>query len=149
MSITPYSMATLERALEIAIIHHGGQKEKNGTPYAFHPIRLSLTLDTEAEKITALLHDIVEDTNLTLDDLTDEGFSPEVLEAVDLLTHNPQEDYETYIDKIATNPLARAVKLADLADNMDIRRLPAPIGEKDMQRLRRYGVAYGKLSAAA
>lgn len=142
-------MPTLHRALEIAVIHHGLQKEKNGTPYAFHPIRLALTMSTDAERIVALLHDIVEDTDVTHDDLNDEGFAPEVIEAVRLLTRVPDEDYEAYIERIATNPLARAVKLADLKDNMDLTRIPGELADKDLARLAKYHRTWTRLKAGA
>lgn len=141
-------MSTLNRALEIAVIHHGGQTEKNGAPYAFHPIRLALTMRTDSERITALLHDIVEDTDVTLDDLKDEGFAPEIVEAVRLLTRIPDEDYDAYIDRIAANPLARAVKLADLADNMDLTRIP-DLNERDRARFEKYKRAFATLRTAA
>lgn len=139
--------APLQRALEIAVVHHGDQQEKNGQPYAFHPIRLALQMKTDAERIVALLHDIVEDTNMTLDDLADEGFAPEVVEAVRLLTHTPSEDYDAYIARIATNPLARKVKLADLADNMDLSRIPSPT-DRDRARMEKYKRAFATLRAA-
>lgn len=140
-------MPTLQRALEIAVVHHAGQTDKSGEPYALHSIRVSMKLDTEAAKITALLHDIVEDTSITLADLREEGFTPEIIEAVDLLTHRRLDPYEDYVAKIAANPIARAVKLADLEDNMDIRRLRAPLTEKDHARLEKYRSAWVALRA--
>lgn len=139
-------MSTLNRALEIAVVHHSGQTQKNGEPYALHSIRIALTLPTEAEKITALLHDIVEDTNISLADLADEGFASEILEALDLLTHSPSADYSEYIAKIATNPLARAVKIADLTDNMDLRRINGPFTDRDIARIQKYRAAYSALT---
>lgn len=131
-------MSNLQRALEIAVVHHAGQTQKNGEPYALHPIRIALTLQTEAERITALLHDIVEDTSITLADLTDEGFAPEVVEAVRLLTMSPGDDYDAYIARLASNPTARAVKLADLEDNMNIRRISGPLSDRDLARIAKY-----------
>ena len=136
----------LQRALEIAVVHHSGQTQKNGEPYALHPIRIALTLPTEAEKITAILHDIVEDTAITLVDLTDEGFAPEIIEAIRLLTKPEGADYEAYIAAIAANPIARAVKLADLTDNMDIRRIAGPLTERDLARIKKYHRAWTTLS---
>jgi len=137
-------MANLQRALEIAVESHKNQKQKDGSPYALHPIRLSLTLETEEQKIVALLHDVVEDTDWTFDDLVGEGFSESVIEALRLLTHTDGSPYEDYIERLAANPLARAVKKADLADNMDFKRIPEPT-EKDFARLQKYHRAWLRL----
>ncbi len=137
----------LQRALEIAILAHAGQKQKNGEPYALHPIRLALTLENETAQIIAVLHDVIEDTTVTLADLKAEGFAPEILEAIALLTKPDGADYQAYVGKIATNPLARAVKLADLTDNMNIKRIAGPLSEKDLKRLQRYHKAWTTLQA--
>jgi (p)ppGpp synthase/HD superfamily hydrolase len=137
-------MANLQRALEIAVESHQNQKQKDGSPYALHPIRLSLTLETEEQKIVALLHDVVEDTDWTFDDLVGEGFSESVIAALRLLTHTDGSPYEDYIERLAANPLARAVKKADLTDNMDFKRVPEPT-EKDFARLQRYHRAWRRL----
>ncbi len=139
-------MPTLLRALEIAVIHHAGQTSKDGEPYAFHPIRVSLALKTDAEKIAGLLHDIVEDTNVTHADLADEGFAPEILEAVRLLTKSLGDDYDAYVARIAANPIARAVKIADLADNMNLARIPGELSEKDLARIAKYHRAWSVLT---
>jgi (p)ppGpp synthase/HD superfamily hydrolase len=135
-------MNHLQRALEIAITAHAGQKQKNGEPYALHPIRLALTLQDEPERIAAVLHDVVEDTFITLTALIDEGFSPEVIEAVRLLTKPKGADYDQYIVAIAANPIARAVKLADLRDNMDMTRITEPLSAKDIARIQKYHRAW-------
>lgn len=137
-------MSTLQRALEIAVEAHKNQKQKDRTPYALHPIRLSLALKTEEQKIVALLHDVVEDTDWTFEELEREGFSGIILEALRLLTHTDGSPYEEYIERIASNPLAKAVKKADLTDNMDIRRIPEP-AEKDFARLQKYHRAWRRL----
>jgi len=139
-------MANLQRALEIAVESHKNQKQKDGSPYAFHPIRLALSLETEEQKIVALLHDVVEDTDWTFDDLMGEGFSESVMEALRLLTHTDGSPYEGYIERLASNPLARAVKKADLADNMDFKRIQEPT-ESDFARLQRYHRAWRRLDA--
>ena len=137
-------MSDLQRALEIAVGAHKGQKEKDGSPYVLHPIRLMLSLDSNDARIAALLHDVVEDTPVTIDELHSEGFSGTVLEAVGLLTHLDHDDYDTYVEKLSRNPVARQVKLADLTDNMNIKRLP-DVREKDLQRLSKYHRVWNKL----
>jgi len=140
-------MANLQRALEIAVESHKGQKQKDGTPYAFHPIRLSLSLETEEQKIVALLHDVVEDTDWTFEDLAGEGFSDRVIVALRLLTHTDETPYEDYVERLASDPLARAVKKADLADNMDLKRVPE-LTENDFARFRKYHRAWRRLADA-
>lgn len=106
------------RAMRIAYEAHAGQVDKCGTPYVFHPYHLAEQMGDEASTCAALLHDVVEDTEVMLEDLAAE-FPHEVVEALRLLTHNPAVSYLEYISKVAENPVARAVKLADLAHNMD------------------------------
>jgi (p)ppGpp synthase/HD superfamily hydrolase len=137
-------MSDLQRALEISVEAHKGQKEKDGSPYVLHPIRLMLSLESSDARIAALLHDVVEDTPVTIDELHSEGFSETVLTAVGLLTHLDHDDYDDYVDKLSRNPVARQVKLADLTDNMNIKRLP-DLGEKDLQRLAKYHRVWNKL----
>ena len=98
-------------------------------------------------KIVALLHDVVEDTGWTFEQLESEGFSPAVLAALRLVTHNDGTPYDEYVDRTMTNPLAMAVKLADLEDNCDIRRLPE-VDDQAVERLRRYLAAWQRLTAA-
>jgi (p)ppGpp synthase/HD superfamily hydrolase len=140
-------MTQLQRALEIAVTAHSGQHQKDGTPYALHPtIRLMFSLGNPNARILALLHDVVEDTDTTFEKIESEGFPAEIMEALRLLTHDPEDSYEAYIERIAINPLARAVKLADLTDNMDIRRIPGPLSDKDLARLKKYHGAWKRLS---
>jgi (p)ppGpp synthase/HD superfamily hydrolase len=128
----------LERGLLLAVRAHLGQTDKAGQPYVFHPLRLMLAMETEEEKLAALLHDVVEDSAITLDDLRREGFPETVVQAVDALTRRkPAESYEEFVARAARHPVARRVKLADLRDNMDITRL-AELTPKDTQRLTRY-----------
>jgi hypothetical protein len=138
-------MSHLQRALEITIEAHKNQKQKDGSPYAFHPIRLSMSLKTEEQKIVALLHDVVEDTNWTFDDLRSEGFSESVIDALRLLTHDDGSPYEEYIERLSCNPLASDVKISDLTDNMEIKRIPEP-SEKDFARLQKYHRAWRRLT---
>ena len=137
-------MANLQRALEITVEAHKNQTQKDGTPYALHPIRLSLSLETEEQKIVALLHDVVEDTDWTFEDLEREGFSGVIMGALRLLTHTDGSPYEEYIERLASNPLAKAVKKADLTDNMDFKRIPEPT-DKDFGRLQKYHRAWRRL----
>ena len=134
-------MPTLERALQIAVTAHAGQKDKAGGAYIFHPIRVMSRCRTPEAKIVGLLHDVVEDTSVTFDNLEAEGFSTAVLDALRLLTHDKAVPYETYIEHIKSNPTATEAKLADLEDNMDIRRLQE-VDEKAGARFRRYLAAY-------
>jgi (p)ppGpp synthase/HD superfamily hydrolase len=139
-------MTQLQRALEIAVTAHSGQHQKDGTPYVLHPIRLMFSLGNPNARILALLHDVVEDTDTTFEKIENEGLPAEIMEALRLLTHDPEDSYEAYIERIATNPLARLVKLADLTDNMDIRRIPGPLSDKDFARLKKYHGAWKRLS---
>ena len=139
-------MATLERALQIAVQAHAGQQDKSGAAYIFHPIRVMTRCTTPDARIVALLHDVVEDTSVTFDQLRAEGFSPEVLTALELLTHAPEVPYEDYVQAISSNPLATEAKIADLEDNSDIRRL-REIDERGVARLRKYLAAHRLLTS--
>ena len=138
-------MSTLERAIEIATEAHRGQRDKAGTDYIGHPLRVMAAGKTTEEKIVGVLHDVIEDSDWTLEGLTTEGFAPEIIEALRCLTHAEEEPYERYIARIKGNPLAVAVKLNDLTDNMDIRRLPY-LSDKNVKRLKRYLRAYKQLN---
>ena len=131
-------MATLEKALQLAVAAHMGQQDKAGEPYILHPLRLMLRLQSEEARIVAVLHDLLEDTSITLEQLRREGFSERVLIALDHLTHRAEASYEAYIQRLQKNPLAVQIKCLDLEDNMDIRRLASPLGDRDCQRLKKY-----------
>jgi (p)ppGpp synthase/HD superfamily hydrolase len=139
-------MATLERALQIAVQAHAGQKDKSGAAYIFHPIRVMMRCTSSEAKIVGLLHDVVEDTSVTFAELEAEGFSVDVLAALRLLTHASEVPYEDYIQQVKTHPIATEAKLADLEDNMDIRRLQE-VDEKAAKRFKKYLAAYRELSA--
>lgn len=134
-------MNHLETALAVALKAHEGQVDKAGQAYITHVLRLMVQANTVDEKIVALLHDVVEDSDLGLADLQQAGFSDVIIEAVDCLTKRAGVEYMHYLEKIKTNPLARQVKLLDLQDNMSVLRLPT-ITEKDLQRLEKYHKAY-------
>ena len=129
----------MERAIAIASEAHAGQKDRAGAPYILHPIRLMIQMDSEDAMMAAVLHDVVENSVWTLDDLRKEGFSNEVLNAVDSLTHRDKEgeDYWDYIQRAKSDPIAIKVKLADLEDNLNPDRLNE-ITEKDEKRFDRY-----------
>ena len=135
---------TIEDALALAALAHKGQLDKAGQPYIFHPIRLMMNVSDEQARIVALLHDVVEDSPVTMDQLRALGYSEEILAALDCVTRRATETYEEFIDRIAPNALARRVKLADLKDNMDMTRLPNP-GAKDFARMQRYKAAWARL----
>jgi (p)ppGpp synthase/HD superfamily hydrolase len=144
-------MASLEDAIALAVEAHRGQLEYDGSPYVLHPLRVMVRLGLEAPeaaRIVAVLHDVVEDTPVTLDDLRRRGFSEEVLTALDLVTRRDDETYEQFIERLLPNEIARAVKRADLQDNMEIVRLPA-VTPKDVDRLARYRAAWARLAAHA
>ncbi len=130
-------MSLLNRAVELAIRAHDGQHDRYGAPYVLHPLRVMHRVGNERERIIAVLHDTVEDTSLTLNDLRESGFSGKVIAGVDALTRRTGETYHDYIIRLMSNPEAVRVKLADLEDNMDLRRYPA-IEDEDVARLRRY-----------
>lgn len=127
----------LEKAMILAAKAHTGQLDKGGNPYILHPVRVMLGCKTLDEKIVAILHDTLEDSDLTADDLLKEGFPQVIIDAVVCLTRHKDEDYMEHIQNVAKNPLATAVKISDLSDNMDLNRLPG-LTKKDFQRLERY-----------
>lgn len=139
-------MSTLERALQIATEAHMGQLDKAGKDYIGHPIRVMEMGKTEEEKIVGVLHDVVEDGDWTFEALEAEGFSKEVISALRCVTKTSEnENYDDFIERVKKNPLAVAVKINDLTDNMDIRRLPY-LSDKDVKRLKKYLKAYKKLT---
>jgi|SRR6266850_65298 len=127
----------LEKAVGIAVTAHRGQKDKYGAPYILHVLRLTARVETVKEKIVAVLHDVVEDTDWTFERLGAEGFSEELIQAIDALTKREGEDYEDFVKRSASNPLACQVKIADLEDNMDVRRMEN-VSEQEVKRLRKY-----------
>lgn len=131
---------SLERAIAIAVSAHTGQKDKVGAPYILHPLRVMFRCRTEAQKIAAVLHDVVEDgPGWTFEHLRVEGFSDEILDALSGVTKKPEEeaDYMSFVKRAATNPISKVVKLADIEDNLDVTRLPV-VSDKDQTRLTKY-----------
>ena len=137
----------LERAINIAVEAHAGQKDKAGEPYVLHPLRMMFALKSEEERIVAVLHDVVEDCDgWSFDRLQAEGFAPAILEALDRVTKREGEDYMTFVRRAGENPTSRAVKMADLADNMDLARIAEP-SARDHERIARYREACAYLSS--
>ena len=134
----------LEMAIEIAVKAHAGQKDKAGAPYILHCLSVMLKGKTDDEKIAGVLHDIIEDTETTTDDLREKGFPEEIIDAVKCLTKIKGVDYDIYVKGLKKNALALRVKLNDLEDNMNLLRLEK-VTEKDLLRLNKYLKTYNYL----
>ena len=130
----------LERAIEIAATAHRGQTDKAGQPYILHPLRVMLGCEGEATRIVAILHDVIEDTDWTPDALRAEGASDEIIAALDTVTRRGHETYSEFIERAARNEIGRAVKIADLHDNLDLSRIAQPT-QADFERMDRYRAA--------
>lgn len=133
-----------KKALKLCFEAHKNQVDKSGMPYVFHPFHVAEQMTDEATTIVALLHDVVEDTDYTLEDLAAEGFGKDLLEAVALMTHEDDVPYLDYVAKLKDNPIARAVKLADLAHNSDLSRI-GEIDDETRERLEKYQKAIALL----
>ena len=129
--------SVLEKALEIALQAHRGQQDRYGEPYILHPLRVMARVHTEEQKIVALLHDVIEDSAWTIEQLEQEGFVVEIFEAVQALTKQPGEDYMNYIRRTAVTNLSLTVKMADLKDNMDLTRCKR-LKPADLKRMVKY-----------
>ena len=135
----------LELALSIATEAHGGQFDKAGIDYIEHPIFVASQVDSEEEKAVALLHDVIEDSSVTAEELLNAGLPETVVTAVQILSKKKGQDYPTYLKTVKSNPLARVVKLADLKHNSDLSRLSS-VTDKDLERLEKYKKAIDYLS---
>jgi hypothetical protein len=137
-------VATIEKAIEIAANAHAGVKDKQGKPYLFHPIRVMMGVQGEAAQIVAVLHDVVEDTSVSIDDIRVEGFSQDVIDALTLVTHQKGRRYSEYVIACKTNEIARQVKLSDLRDNGNLNRvlLRPEKFDGDSARMHRYVLSY-------
>lgn len=124
-------------AMQISFNAHKEQKDKSGLPYVFHPFHLAEQMTDEIATCVALLHDVVEDTDMTFEKLSELGFTTEIIDALKLLTHDDSMPYMDYVKEIAKNPIAKAVKLADLAHNSDLTRLDI-VDEKALKRAEKY-----------
>lgn len=130
----------LDTAIKLATDAHAGQVDKSGEPYILHPLRVMLSMKTDEERIVAVLHDVVEDSPWSCDDLYwQHGFKPEIVRAVAALTRGKNEDYFDFIRRLAPNPIARSVKIADIRDNLDPSRgLPSdPTATERVEKYRR------------
>ena len=132
-------------ALKLSFEAHKDQLDKSGMPYVYHPFHLAEQMNTEEEVAVALLHDVVEDTDFTLDDIRNMGFPETVVRALALMTHDDAVPYMDYVARIKSDPIARAVKLADLRHNSDLSRLDV-VDEKAMSRVKKYAEAIKLLS---
>ena len=137
----------LANAMALATEAHKGQYDKSGVSYILHPLRIMHRMHTETEQIVGVLHDVVEDTPITLEELKEKGYSQEIIDALDHLTKREGENYGDFITRCRKNPIALKVKIADLEDNMDIRRLDRVL-DRDLERLNRYLVAWRYLTCA-
>lgn len=136
----------LAKAIRLALAAHEGQEDKSGMPYAGHVMRVMAAGRTEDEKIVGVLHDVVEDTEWTFEQLADEGFPPHIVDALRCVTKlSEEEPYDEFIERVKSNPLATAVKINDLTDNMDVRRY-RELTDWDVRRLRKYLSAYRYLT---
>ncbi|WP_286906247.1 GTP pyrophosphokinase [Clostridium sp. UBA1652] len=140
-------ISLLEKSIIIATRAHSGQFDKGGNPYILHPLRVMLSLDNNEDRIVGILHDVLEDTSITLRHLEDNGFHGEIeiLDALVSITRKSNESYKDFILRVKLNPIALRVKLADLRDNMDISRINNPT-EKDFARIEKYKKAYKLLT---
>jgi (p)ppGpp synthase/HD superfamily hydrolase len=136
---------SVEDAIRLALERHAGQRDQNGAPYVLHPLRVMAAMRTDEERRVAVLHDVVEDAGVTLDELRRMGYGEREVLAIDALSRRDGEPYEDYVARAGRDPLARRVKLADLADNMDVRRL-AGVDEAARQRLERNRRAWERLA---
>lgn len=140
-------MALLERAVEIAARAHAGQVDKAGEPYILHPLRVMLSVSGELERVVAVLHDVVEDSSITFEQLLDQGIPRYAVEALEALTKRPGESRLEAVERTVCNPVAREVKIADVTDNMDLSRLGEP-SEADLRRQEQYRLVLERLLEA-
>lgn len=131
----------LEKAINIAVMAHSSQTDKNGEPYIGHLFRVMNMCKSTKGKICGVLHDLIEDTNWTIEKLQQEGFPSKLTDIIACLTHKPNEDYSQYIKRVSNNKTASLIKIYDLTDNLDVRRLEV-IETKDVERLNKYLNAY-------
>lgn len=137
-----------KKALRLCFDAHRDQMDKSGSPYVFHPFHLAEQMDTEETTVVALLHDVVEDSDYTLEDLKEMGYPASIIDALRLMTHDPSVPYMEYVKAISTNPIASKVKMADLQHNSDLTRLDK-IDAKALARVEKYAAAIKLLESVA
>jgi (p)ppGpp synthase/HD superfamily hydrolase len=137
-------MPTIEDAIALAVTAHKGQRDKSGHPYILHPLRVMFRVESEDARIVAILHDTLEDTDVTSERLRELGYGEHLITALEHLTKRDGESYEDFVKRASQDPIARQVKLADLEDNMDVRRLSS-VSQKDAERLAKYCKAWNFL----
>ena len=130
-------MDDLDKAIKLACNAHAGQKDKAGKPYILHPLRLMLNFQNKQEQVVAVLHDTIEDSDMTLEDLASFGFSELTIDALDCLSKRKNEEYEDFIKRIVPNELARKIKIEDIKDNLDLTRIES-INSEDLKRVLKY-----------
>lgn len=140
-------MALIEIALERALSAYRGKRDKAGQAYVLHPLRLMAKMQDEISQVVSLLHDVIEDSDVTAEDLRADGFPEVVIEAVVALTRQAGESYMAFIERLKPNELARKVKLADIEDNLNVLRL-VELNEQDLRRVQKYHKAWHYLQAA-
>jgi (p)ppGpp synthase/HD superfamily hydrolase len=137
-------MPTLEDAILLAVKAHRGRKDEARAAYILHPLRVMLRLKTKDERVVAVLHDVIEDTKYTVEDLRKAGYSQKILQSLDYLTKRDGEEYKEFIKRVKHNPLARKVKIADVEDNLDLARIKKP-KKRDFMRIEKYRRALSEL----
>jgi (p)ppGpp synthase/HD superfamily hydrolase len=144
-AFTVTTTATIADAVALAARAHRDHRDKAGQPYILHPLRVMLRQHNEAAQIVAVLHDVLEDSEVTVDDLRRDGYTDEVITALEALTKREDESYDEFIERVAVNSLARRVKLADLEDNMNVHRL-TKVSSEDLERITKYHTAWRRLA---
>ena len=138
-------MSLVEKSLSIALKAYAGQKDKAGKTYILHPLRVMSKMETEEEMSVALLHDVIEDSEITAQDLSKAGIPARVVKAVQALTKKEGENYDQFVDRVLKNKLAAKIKKADIEDNINVLRLNS-VGPKDLERIAKYHKAWKKLT---
>lgn len=138
------SLANIDDALELVAANFRGVTDKDGEPYVMHCLRVMMGVDSDDARLVALMHDLVEDTPVTIEDLRQRGFSDAVLDALDLVTHKDEDSYADYVVRLKANPIAREVKLSDLRDNAGLTRVlyREELRDRDTKRIQRYVLSY-------
>ena len=140
-------MDVIEKSLAIALKAYAGKKDKAGKTYILHPLRIMAKMDTSEEMSVALLHDVIEDSEITAKDLLQEGIPANIVTAVQALTKIEGEDYEQFVDRVLKNKLAAKIKKADIEDNINVLRLTT-VTPKDLERIAKYHKAWLKINSS-